>query len=211
MARRSCKQMLAIRGRWFGRCGYGPIGYHRAMHEPTHHPAATVPGRSCGDCAMCCKLLEIKALNKPANEWCVNCSTRKGCDIYETRPQTCHNFNCGYMTQGAIGEEWWPTTARMMITYTGDGKHLFIQVDPTRPDAWRREPYYSQLKNWARINNPNGQQIIVAIAGRYIVIFPEREVDVGHVAADETVTFSLSHSASGPVTEVRKVKVASLG
>ena len=141
-----------------------------------------VPNRTCGECAMCCKMPEIKALAKPAHQWCTHCSTRRGCDIYLERPETCRNFHCGYITQADIGEEWFPLTARMMVTFTPDGQHVFVQVDPSRPDAWRKAPYLQQLKNWARMNNPRGQQIIVAIARRYIVIFPDREVDLGTVA-----------------------------
>ena len=156
---------------------------------------------------MCCKLLDIKALEKPAGEWCTHCSTRQKCDIYLERPQTCHNFNCGYMTQAGIGEEWKPTHSRMMINFTGDGQHLFILVDPTRPDAWRKAPYLQQMKNWARINNPRGQQIIVSINKRYIVIYPDREVDLGPVDVDETVTFTVTQTPNGTMTIPQKVKI----
>src|SRR4029077_1730101 len=33
----------------------------------------------------------------------------------------------------------------MILTETEDGK-IFVHVDPAFPDAWRREPYYSQPK-----------------------------------------------------------------
>jgi hypothetical protein len=175
--------------------------------EASVTPVALVPGRSCEGCAMCCKIPEIKALNKPRNVWCTHCSTRQKCDIYLDRPQTCHNFNCAYLTTPGIGEEWRPITSRMMITYTPDGKHLFVQVDPSRPDAWRKAPYHQQLRNWARINNPQGQQIIVNIDGRYIVIYPDREVDLGTVSEDETVIFTVNHTENGPTTTAQKVKL----
>jgi hypothetical protein len=154
---------------------------------------------------MCCKLLEIKALEKPAGQWCQHCSTRKQCDQYLTRPQVCHNFFCAYMTEPGLGEEWKPSTSRMMMTYSNDGNHLFVQVDPTRPDAWRKEPYYRQLKKLAAMNNPNGQQIIVSINDRNIVIFPDREVDIGAIGEQETVRFERVQTPQGPRTEVYKV------
>ncbi|MES2984017.1 MAG: hypothetical protein V4735_02385 [Pseudomonadota bacterium] len=171
-------------------------------------PSPTVPGRSCGDCALCCKILEIKALDKPRDVWCSHCSTRQKCDIYLDRPQTCRNYNCGYMTQPWIGEEWYPRNARMMISFGADGQHMFVQVDPTRADAWRREPYLSQLRQWARLNNPRGQQVIVSLNGRYIVVFPDREVDLGPIGDDETVTFTVTQTPTGPVTQAQKVKIA---
>jgi len=46
---------------------------------------------------MCCKLPKIKELNKPEGEWCVNCTTRRGCDAYDTRPTPCRTYFCYYM------------------------------------------------------------------------------------------------------------------
>lgn len=166
-----------------------------------------VQGRNCDGCAMCCKIPEIKALSKPKGAWCTHCSTRQKCDSYLERPEACRNFHCGYLLQADIGEEWRPLTSRMMITYTEDGQHLFVQVDPTRPDAWRRAPYLQQLKSWARINNPRGQQIIVSVGNRYIVIYPDREEDLGTVGEDETVTFTVDQTPSGLRTHAQKVKI----
>ena len=165
-------------------------------------------GRSCGDCALCCKLLDIKALDKPGGEWCPHCSTRQKCDIYLSRPETCDTFNCGYITQSGVGEEWYPGRSRMIINVAGDGEHVFIIVDPARPDAWRKAPYYQQMKQWALANNGTGKQIIISINRRYIVIFPDREVDIGTVGDDETVTFTVTQTIAGPVTEAHKTKIA---
>ena len=156
--------------------------------------------RSCGDCTMCCKLLRIEVLNKPALEWCTHCSTRKGCDIYETRPEPCRTFHCGYITHAGFGEEWKPTTARMMIVTRFD--HIFFHVDPIRPDAWKQKPYYQQLKSLARSNNANGTHIIVRIKNRFIVVVPERDIDLGEIDDNETIGFNLTQTPQGPVTHV---------
>lgn len=170
--------------------------------------ARALTNRSCGECALCCKLLDIKALDKPGGEWCPHCSTRQKCDIYLTRPPTCDTFNCGYITQPGVGEEWKPTQSRMIINFSGDAQHVFLIVDPARPDAWRKAPYYQQMKQWAQANNGTGKQIIVSINKRYIVIFPDREVDLGNVGEDETVTFTVTQTPNGPYTEGHKVKIA---
>lgn len=41
--------------------------------------------RRCGDCQLCCKLLAVKALNKPNNTKCVHQKFGKGCTIYHNR------------------------------------------------------------------------------------------------------------------------------
>ena len=164
-----------------------------------------VPGRQCGECALCCKLPEIRALNKPANSWCQHCSTKKSCAAYESRPQACRDFYCGYMTQDGIPEAWHPLKSRMMVVPSGE--HVFIHVDPARADAWKKAPYYAQLKQWARANNAVGKQVFINIAGRHIVVLPDRDEDIGFVADDETVSFTTHQTPSGPVTQVSKVKL----
>lgn len=47
----------------------------------------------CGECTVCCKVLRVQELGKPAGEWCASV-TASGCGRYETRPQSCRNFRC---------------------------------------------------------------------------------------------------------------------
>ena len=77
----------------------------------------------------------------------------------------------------------------MIINFTEDGRHLFVHVDPARPDAWRKAPYFQQLRELARVNNPRGGQVVVSIGERYLVIFPDREVDIDDLTADEKAAF----------------------
>jgi hypothetical protein len=54
-----------------------------------------VPGRECGECVACCKVLEIDKpqLKKPANVLCSHC-TGAGCGIYAIRPDICRTWHC---------------------------------------------------------------------------------------------------------------------
>ncbi len=58
----------------------------------------TIPGRECGECNVCCVALTIDdpALQKVQGYRCKNSVAGQGCVIYETRPQTCRAFNCGW-------------------------------------------------------------------------------------------------------------------
>jgi hypothetical protein len=42
--------------------------------------------RACGDCTLCCKVMAIEALAKPAGSWCRHCKPGQGCAIYAERP-----------------------------------------------------------------------------------------------------------------------------
>jgi hypothetical protein len=77
-----------------------------------------------------------------------------------------------------LGPEWRPTTAKN-VHFAGDVGAYAVHVDPGSPTAWRREPYYSQLKAWARVRADRGTQIVVYIKSKAIAILPNKEVDLG--------------------------------
>jgi len=55
---------------------------------------------------------------------------------------------------------------------------LYISVDPSRPDAWRREPYFSHIKAWALQNLQAGALRVYVMAGRQtFLILPDAAVD----------------------------------
>lgn len=130
--------------------------------------------RSCEGCAMCCKLPGITELEKPEGQWCIHCSTRKSCDAYDTRPQPCRTYYCYYMLSDNLGEEWRPTKSRMIVSPKHGGKVASILVDTDRPDAWRKEPYFSTLQRWSR-----EIQVLVSINRQMYQIHPDRVEDLG--------------------------------
>ena len=126
--------------------------------------ARTVPEtvtKSCGSCSLCCKLLSVSELNKPIDTWCPHARPGKGgCAIYPDRPHRCRVFVCGWLQnsspllvgrRGHIGvafaydDAWYPARCKMVLFQAEFGK-LVVAVDPNFPNAWRHEPYYSQLR-----------------------------------------------------------------
>jgi len=129
--------------------------------------------RNCDGCTLCCKLMGIKALEKPVGAWCEHCEAGSGCKIYERRPEKCRTFLCGYLANPELGEEWKPSRSKIVLSLSGDGKRVVVNVDPDRPDAWKREPYYSTLKAWARKSQSNGGEVFVAAGPRVFRIDPD--------------------------------------
>jgi hypothetical protein len=80
------------------------------MTEPPASP--TAPGKSCGGCTLCCKVLSIKELAKPQGAWCPKCSVGRGCSIYAQRPEECRAFTCGYLQLDYLGPVWWPASIK---------------------------------------------------------------------------------------------------
>lgn len=154
------------------------------MNEPA---AGYLGGRSCEGCTMCCKLLRIEALDKPRSQWCDHCDIGVGCKIYEDRPTECRTFNCGYLTEAHIGDHWKPAKSKMVIALATDANRLTVFVDPDRPDAWRKEPYYSDIKSWARAAVKNRGRVIVSLGNEVIVVTPDDETNLGPVDEDQLI------------------------
>ena len=52
----------------------------------------SIPGKSCGPCTMCCKVLLIAALDKQPGTWCPHATPGKGCGIYPDRLRMCRTW-----------------------------------------------------------------------------------------------------------------------
>ncbi|HWA92349.1 MAG TPA: hypothetical protein VG889_20090 [Rhizomicrobium sp.] len=160
-------------------------------------PTVTTPrgpftlARGCDGCTLCCKVLAAEPLGKPMNRWCVHCVPGAGCGIHATRPPVCRNYQCGWTIDAALGEEWRPTTAHIVITYDLDGRRLNANADEDFPDAWQREPYYSQLKAWAASAMPRGGQVMAYVGNRAFAILPDRHVELGILAPEDLVYFEV--------------------
>ncbi len=165
------------------------------------NPDGTVEGRSCGKCNLCCKITEVAALNKPFNVWCEHCDVGRGCRIYEERAPICREFFCRYMRDASLDERWNPANAHFLLR-AADAGTLVIQVDPQRPDAWKREPYYSMLKQRTQIVYPQGGKIFVKIGHRTILMLPDRDADLGICGPDDRIAVRPSFTPTGVRWEV---------
>jgi hypothetical protein len=76
-----------------------------------------VPGRSCGECTVCCVELTIEdpKLHKAAGVRCGNLTSAHTCAIYEERPQTCQLFFCGWRQLRWIDDQMRPDESGVLI------------------------------------------------------------------------------------------------
>jgi hypothetical protein len=140
-----------------------------------------VPGRSCGTCTLCCKILRIAELEKPAGTWCAHCDPGKGCRAYSDRPAECRSFICHWLVAPHLGDEWKPNRSKIVLAGQGDGNRILAHVDPGSPSAWKASPYYERLKEWARNGLRSDPQVvvIVVVKGHVTVVLPDKDVDLG--------------------------------
>lgn len=129
-----------------------------AVKEPV-----LVPGRHCGDCGLCCKLLAVEELHKPARQWCPAFKAGRGCSIHGRHPVECRSFHCLWRLQAALGDAWQPSRARFVLYFTGDGDRLVIDVDPGFPAAWQARPYADTIRSWADDGRGRGLRVTVKV------------------------------------------------
>lgn len=159
--------------------------------------ATIVAGRSCAGCTMCCKLLSVEPLNKPRQKWCGHCNIGVGCRIYESKPRECSAFHCGYLLNKEVTEAWKPAHCRMVLDFEPHANRIVIHVDSGRIDAWRREPYYSEIKQWALRASQNQGQVIVWQGMDAVAVLPDREINLGRVRSDQLIITSEKHTLTG--------------
>jgi hypothetical protein len=75
-----------------------------------------VPGRECGTCDYCCVVFEntIPEIAKPPGTRCRNL-TAAGCAIYETRPDMCAKWMCGWRLIAGLPENWRPDLSGILV------------------------------------------------------------------------------------------------
>lgn len=135
------------------------------------------PAKQCGECSLCCKVMGIPELRKPKDAACVHIIPGKGCEIYERRPPSCRAFACHWILDSAIADAWKPSTCHMVIE--AKQRSMVIHVDPDFAEAWRDEPYFSEIKAMAKAGLAKGAMTLVIEKLRTIVVLPDEEIDLG--------------------------------
>ena len=148
---------------------------------------ALAPGRHCGSCSLCCKVMPVQELGKPAGQWCVHAVPGSGCAVHAARPATCRSFFCAWRLDPNLGPEWKPEASRFVLSADPARRALMVTVDPGMPLAWKRAPYYARLKQFSEQALRQDQKVLVDLRGQITVILPDRDVPIGAVAPGEHI------------------------
>jgi uncharacterized cysteine cluster protein YcgN (CxxCxxCC family) len=136
--------------------------------------------KACGGCDLCCRLYDIEELAKPAHSVCVHARPEGGCAVHGVHPKTCQVFQCMWLARDDLDALWRPSTAGFVLR--GEGTSLYVDVDPERRGAWKREPYYAQIKAWSEAVR-EGRGLITVEDHGIFVVFPERDIYLGRLPA----------------------------
>jgi hypothetical protein len=141
--------------------------------------------RACADCTLCCKVMAIEELAKPAGRWCNHCKPGRGCLIHDDRPAECRDFSCLWLLDERFGPHWKPSQSKMVLTTSPDG--IEIRCDPGFPGAWRQEPFRSEIGRLAASGETHDVTVLVIVGERMTMVTPDREFDLGVVGADQRI------------------------
>jgi hypothetical protein len=141
--------------------------------------------RACGDCTLCCKVMVIEELNKAAGKWCRHCKPGRFCQIYDSRPRECRDFNCLWLIDQRFGPHWVPNKSKLVLTTSQDG--IEVRCDPGFPNAWRKEPFHGEIRTLAASGEAHDVTVLVIIGERMILVTSDREFDLGMVGPDQRI------------------------
>jgi hypothetical protein len=159
-----------------------------------------VAGRSCDSCTLCCKVIAVAELDKPRGQDCGHCDIGRGCKVYDRRPRVCAEFYCSYLLSPALGEEWKPATAKMVLGYMSEADVIIIYTDPDHPRMWRTEPYYSRIRKWAG-STDKGYVLIWEPEGAR-ALYGDREFALGSVRDDQVIVRAEQPGPSGNTVNI---------
>ena len=119
-----------------------------------------IPGKACGPCTMCCKVLEIDELEKPAGPFCPSCVAGGGCTAYAIRPKVCRDFECLWKGDRGLTPQLRPDKVGTLLMEDADSEEYLAVCDPARPLAWRTPLVFNHLVAMAK-----AERVVKAKAG----------------------------------------------
>lgn len=94
---------------------------------------------------MCCTVLRVDELAKPARVPCKQLRTQgHGCSIYETRPRICRGYACAWL-QGSFGDDDRPDRLGAVLDLQFRGDRLWLEIHEESPGAFDRSPRLQQI------------------------------------------------------------------
>lgn len=139
------------------------------MAKRIRTPKGDEPVRPCGGCTRCCTNMAIEELDKPIDVDCTYLHPDGGCGRYETRPQSCREFEC--LWRKGLGTRYLrPDKSDVMYCTTSNGSALVGFVTPGRPGAWKRGESHEVVK-W---HVKNGVPVFIVDQGKRYTLMPNK-------------------------------------
>lgn len=111
----------------------------------------------CGSCNYCCEVLPIPEIQKPESVLCKNCTETKGCNIYNSRPTSCINFDCVYLQSNDMDESLRPNECGVMFEKVTTKIYFGTEL-PKDVGSWKK----SNVREYIQCLNDDGISVVIA-------------------------------------------------
>lgn len=125
--------------------------------------------RPCGDCTMCCTLLTIEELDKPAGEPCTHLGPKQTtCLFYDSRPPACREYRCSWSQGfGAVTDR--PDLLGLIVdVHPSDAPGAVRIIAADRRVRQERDAVFRSLfamGHYVILVTPNSREICSDVAG----------------------------------------------
>jgi hypothetical protein len=95
--------------------------------------------RACGSCSLCCTILRVDELAKPAGRDCIHQRGTQGCAIHATRPTICRSYRCLWL-QGGLEDDERPDRTGGIVDLETTGVGLRLAIRESRRGIFDESP-----------------------------------------------------------------------
>lgn len=127
--------------------------------------------------------MPVMELQKPAMQWCEHCEIGKGCRVYATKPPSCNDFECLWLVNEWMPEEFRPDRCKVVFEGLHGANIALAMPNEGMTSAHLRGPVFRLIKMMV---TRFGYSILVLRHSKSEepIIFPARGVTVEDIARD---------------------------
>ena len=112
-----------------------------------------VAGRSCGECSVCCSVLNVDTpeFQKQPGVACAHLRVGTGCSIHATRYPVCRAYHCAWRYLGSLSDDWRPDKSGVLIEFQFEDlpdhypKRPGVRLTLVDPDKTLGRPFFDTV------------------------------------------------------------------
>ena len=109
-------------------------------------------------------------------------------------------FSCRWLVDDQMDQHWRPNKSKLDLTTSEDEIEIRCEL---AFDAWRKEPFRSEIRQWAVSDETLDMTVVVMSGQKLILVTPDREFDLGVVGPDERIVRELEGTRVVKATVVK--------
>jgi len=113
------------------------------------------------------------------------------------------------MTDASVAEIWKPERSRIVLSIFPGNGFLYAQVDPNSPQAWRKQPYFEDLRRMAAGLQELNRRVIVFVGEMATLMTPQGATPLGRMTPEESFVVEPAFGPDGPTFRVARTQASS--